>query len=261
MNVVINNVSVGFDVSGNDVFTSSTHIAEVFEKRHREVLRTIKALPKDNFTERNFALSKYMDITGRTLPMYQITRDGFSLLVMGFTGEQAYRWKIAFIEAFNMMEAELRRGSQSESVQTLIERAKSLPIKSYKDLREASAFVAFVAKVGGHAGKQAALEILGLETCELDATSDIDSWVRENIIYSTGAMGILQEFHRAYVADGGEREANSLAIAIRRVTGVRSSLKKLDGKTTRIYQGLALKREMKEREEEFFLSCSEFPNS
>ena len=108
--VVINDRSVEFEVVDNGVFTTSLSVAAVFEKRHDNIIAQIRALPSDNFTALNFKVSEYVDTTGRKLPMYKITRDGFSLLVMGFTGERAYRWKIEFIAAFNKMEAMMRRG-------------------------------------------------------------------------------------------------------------------------------------------------------
>ncbi|EPW1218430.1 Rha family transcriptional regulator [Campylobacter coli] len=77
-------------------------------KNHKNIIRKINEFPKDNFTKLNFELSKYIDSTGRILPCYKITRDAFSLLVMGFTGEKAYKWKIEFIKAFNEMEKRLR---------------------------------------------------------------------------------------------------------------------------------------------------------
>ena len=46
-------------------------------------------------------------IVNRKMPMYNLTRDGFSLLAMGFTGKTALQWKIAFIDAFNTMERTL----------------------------------------------------------------------------------------------------------------------------------------------------------
>jgi Rha family phage regulatory protein len=90
--------------------TTSLKVADYFGKRHDIVLRAIKNLdcPED-FRLRNFAESQY-DVktpTGgnKTLPMYTITRDGFALLAMGFTGREAMQWKIAYLEAFNKLEA------------------------------------------------------------------------------------------------------------------------------------------------------------
>ena len=92
------------------VTTTSLVVAEHFEKNHFDVLRAIRDLidevPHD-FTARNFAVSDYLDSSGRKLPMYRLGRDGFSLLAMGFTGKKALAWKIAYIEAFNAMEQAL----------------------------------------------------------------------------------------------------------------------------------------------------------
>ena len=86
----------------------STEVALRFQKRHTHILRDIERLrsilPK-SFTEPNFGLSKYTDATGRTLTAYLLTRDAFSLLVMGFTGKAAILWKLRYIEAFNSLEA------------------------------------------------------------------------------------------------------------------------------------------------------------
>ncbi|EMS8438302.1 Rha family transcriptional regulator [Campylobacter coli] len=105
---VINGVDVELEVVDNAVYTTSLSVAEVFNKNHKNIIRKINEFPKDNFTKLNFELSKYIDSTGRILPCYKITRYAFSLLVMGFTGEKAYKWKIEFIKAFNEMEKRLR---------------------------------------------------------------------------------------------------------------------------------------------------------
>nr|WP_315047613.1 Rha family transcriptional regulator [uncultured Campylobacter sp.] len=109
--VVINDQSVEFEVMDNGIFTTSLSVAAVFEKRHADIIAKISEFPADDFNERNFSLVKYQDQKGEFRPMYKMTRDGFSLLVMGFTGERAYRWKIEFIAAFNKMEAMIKRGN------------------------------------------------------------------------------------------------------------------------------------------------------
>nr|WP_252965707.1 Rha family transcriptional regulator [Shigella sonnei] len=63
------------------------------------------------FTEHNFVSSEYTDSTGRKLPMYQITKNGFVFLVMGFTGKKAAAFKEAYIAEFDRMEAELRQNN------------------------------------------------------------------------------------------------------------------------------------------------------
>ena len=88
--IVINGQNVEFEVVNSGVFTTSLSVANVFNKRHSDILAQIREFPTDDFTERNFPLSEYTDSTGRKLPCYNLTRDGFSLLVMGFTGQKTY---------------------------------------------------------------------------------------------------------------------------------------------------------------------------
>lgn len=93
------------------IITTTLRIAELFEKHHKNILRDVEKLkqqlPKE-FNELNFGRVDYTDTKGEKRPMYTLTRDAFSLLVMGFTGEKALQWKLKYIEAFNAMEKELR---------------------------------------------------------------------------------------------------------------------------------------------------------
>ncbi len=84
------------------IHTTSLIIAEVFEKRHDNVLQDIKKLEcSDEFRLLNFQERDYVDSRGKTQPMYIITRDGFSFLVMGYTGKKAAEFKEKFIKSFN----------------------------------------------------------------------------------------------------------------------------------------------------------------
>lgn len=94
--------------------TTSRKVAEIFEKKHCDILRAIRDLeiPED-YRERNFASSVYEQPNpsgGKPIqqPEYLITRDGFTILAMGFTGKKAMQFKIAYINAFNAMEEALR---------------------------------------------------------------------------------------------------------------------------------------------------------
>ena len=92
--------------------TTSREVAHYFRKRHDNVVRDIRSIMDncpEEFTALNFEVSNYLDQTGRSLPMYIIFRDGFTLLAMGYTGPEAMRFKLAYIEAFNRMEAELAK--------------------------------------------------------------------------------------------------------------------------------------------------------
>lgn len=92
--------------------TTSLEVAKIFGKRHDNVVRDICSIIDncpEKFTALNFEASNYLDNTGRSLPMFIIFKDGFTLLVMGYTGPEAMRFKLAYIEAFNALEAELQR--------------------------------------------------------------------------------------------------------------------------------------------------------
>lgn len=123
--VTINSVEVEFVVNDNEIFTNSLQVAEVFEKRHDNVIAQIRALPNDEFNALNFKAVKYTDKKGELRPCYNLTQDGFSLLVMGFTGEKAYKFKVAYINAFNEMKKALKSEPMDE-IDLLIHQAKIL---------------------------------------------------------------------------------------------------------------------------------------
>ena len=95
------------NIKNDEAVTTSLQVADVFGKRHTHVLDKIGQLinePKIGLVEM-FKKSTYTDAKGERRPMYYINRDGFSLLVMGFTGKKAIEWKLKYIEAFNQMES------------------------------------------------------------------------------------------------------------------------------------------------------------
>lgn len=93
-----------------NVLVSSRIVAEDFKKAHDKVCRDIDNLKTQSpilEVEKYFIESSYKSDRGRTYKEYLMNRDGFSLLVMGFTGKEALQWKLKYIEAFNRMEEEL----------------------------------------------------------------------------------------------------------------------------------------------------------
>ena len=99
------------DVTGTVPTTTSLQVAARFGKRHTHVLRALKTLLAeiDDEGQTNFGLAEYADEQGKMRPMYRITKDGLSLLAMGFTGKEALQWKLAYISAFNRMADTIRR--------------------------------------------------------------------------------------------------------------------------------------------------------
>jgi Rha family phage regulatory protein len=95
-------------------FTDSRDVAKKFKKEHKNVLRDIQNLGcSSDFSKLNFELSSYQTTQNKTLPCFHMSRDGFVILAMGFTGKEAMQWKEDYIEAFNMMEAALKDNTQS----------------------------------------------------------------------------------------------------------------------------------------------------
>lgn len=100
-------------------FTTSRSVADRFGKQHKNVIRDIEKLladiPDPEFSRLNFEPRTYVDGRGKTYPEYRLSHDGFAILAMGFTGVQALSWKVAFIQAFNALEAELRARIEREA--------------------------------------------------------------------------------------------------------------------------------------------------
>lgn len=101
-------------VYNHQLVTDSRQVAEHFEKQHQHVIRDIenlvnKAEEKDaSKIGRMFFETAMPDAYGRMKRVYLMNRDGFSLLVMGFTGQKALEWKLKFLEAFNAMEKAIK---------------------------------------------------------------------------------------------------------------------------------------------------------
>lgn len=101
---------------------TSLDVADTFGKQHDKVMRDIRELGcSDEFNIANFGDITYTDSRGRTQKAVVMTRDGFTLLVMGYTGELAMKFKEAYIKQFNAMEAALQG--------KLIEREKGIAVR------------------------------------------------------------------------------------------------------------------------------------
>jgi Rha family phage regulatory protein len=95
-------------VVDGEMMVNSMDVAKRFGKMHKNVLEAIKNLECDeDFSRLNFKPRDYINSRGRSYPSYDLTRDGFSFLCMGFTGKEAAHWKVQYIKAFNAMEREL----------------------------------------------------------------------------------------------------------------------------------------------------------
>lgn len=115
LEVIINNID-GVNV------VSSRDVANSFNKRHSDVIRSIEEKMEVNAILRSpnyFIESTYRDKSNRKSKEYLLTRDGFSFIVMGFTGAEADRWKIKYIEAFNNMEQQIKEQQTLAPIQEI----------------------------------------------------------------------------------------------------------------------------------------------
>lgn len=130
---------------------SSREVAGHFEKEHSKVLRSIEAIqenqPSQNWTG-YFISAEYKDLKGEMRKGYLLTRDGFTLLVMGFTGTKALEWKLKYIEAFNKMEKSVKQIPQRSSFGDLAalmkewrQWAKSMNMPPYMAMKELVKFL------------------------------------------------------------------------------------------------------------------------
>lgn len=132
-------------LKNDEAVCDSLRVAEKFGKRHADVIRAIDNLIKNDSTQncvQCFKNSTYKDETGKSNKMYVMNRDGFTFLVMGFTGKKANEWKWQYIKAFNQMESFIKekttktwvetrksgmltRKAETDTIQKLVEYAKS----------------------------------------------------------------------------------------------------------------------------------------
>ena len=114
-----------FADSNDTARADSRFVAQYFEKKHFHVLRDIEKITdtksglSEEFIYRNFKKSTYKDTSGKNNICYLMTRDGFTMLVMGYTGAKAMEYKERYIKRFNKME---------KFIQTLIETRKEYPL-------------------------------------------------------------------------------------------------------------------------------------
>jgi Rha family phage regulatory protein len=104
---------------GDELVTDSRAVAVAFGKKHKDVLRVIDRMRLSSrqiiaaHAERSFAPSSYVDVSGRSLPLYQMTAKGLSELAMGFNGDDAREVRIRFLNAFDVVSQRLVSAERS----------------------------------------------------------------------------------------------------------------------------------------------------
>lgn len=179
--------------------TSSLGIADKFEKRHADVLRSVAELEcSQDFRKRNFAFSTYRpEGQRRDYPYVEMSRDGFTFLVMGFTGKEAAAWKEKYIAAFNAMEAQVRSSSQidlsdpSQLVPLLTSYAQRTQIAEAKVTEMAPKAEAFdrLDTAEGNLTVRPASKVLGIPEHKFTKWLEVNRWA-----FRQGGKGALQAY-------------------------------------------------------------------
>lgn len=151
------------ELVNNEIVTSSRRVAEVFGKEHKDVLESVRnILTSENsyVKAENSALtgmfhkSTYKAGTGKDYPEYLMNRDGFSLLVMGFTGAKALEWKLKYISAFKAMEKQIKNATEKP-------RLNNPGNDAMTDIENTSATIERLFKVKHGMALAAAMEFVG----------------------------------------------------------------------------------------------------
>ena len=149
-----------FRGQNDQVLTTSLKVAEVFEKEHKHVLDAVRKLftAENSAVRQMFQESTYLNERNQSQPMFVMNRDGFTLLAMSFNGKKALEFKIAYIDAFNKMEAELKSQqtkqlsaaeSLLQSVQLLVAHERQLAILEHNQKNMQGAISSLYDKVYG----------------------------------------------------------------------------------------------------------------
>lgn len=129
---------------------SSRVVAKDFGKRHSHVCDAIRNLTAENSEVKNMMIKSTYVHRGNEYDEYLLTRDGFSLLVMGFTGKEALQWKLQYIEAFNKMEEQIKNQMNNTSNVPQLTQEKQLILELFDKRNNPAEFVLAVGNYGDY---------------------------------------------------------------------------------------------------------------
>lgn len=192
---------------GGVPMVDSVLVAKKFSKEHRDVLRALKNLDcSDDFKLRNFAQGTYV-VRNTEYPMYNMTRDGFTFLCMGFTGKEAAKWKEAYINAFNAMEKAIAKKDDSlewKQARLQIKHAR----RSFTDA--VSDFVKYATEQGSKSASMYYTNITKMEYAALELVEKgekVPSGFRDTLdIMDISFLQTAEQIARAALINGMERK-------------------------------------------------------
>lgn len=216
-------------VVNGEIVVSSMDVAKRFNKRHDNVILSIKNLEcSEEFSRRNFKERDYK-VRGRSYPSYDLTRDGFSFLCMGFTGKEAAKWKEQYIKAFNAMERELLK--DKDKLEWKQARVQSKVIR--KDITDTiQRFVEYATSQGS---KSAAMYYANITKMEykalglIEKSEKVDSNFRDTLnLMDLGFLIVAEQVAKQAIENGMERGSHYKDIyqfAKERVLGYADAIK------------------------------------
>lgn len=210
-------------ITDQKVLTTSLIVANSFEKQHKHVLRNIANIEcSDEFRRRNFAPSSYLNDQNKPQPMYQITRDGFTFLAMGFTGKKAAEFKEKFIAAFNTMEQALLEG-QADRKQIDINHSRGITNPHGLDIKYTLDLTKIVQQPNA-TGLKIMERLTGLQFSDIAeevSTNALDSggvstnvvtFSREYLVEDQGAWVEIEAIHNSYSDFCAAQDTRALAV-------------------------------------------------
>ncbi|MDL2266766.1 Rha family transcriptional regulator [Desulfovibrio sp. OttesenSCG-928-G15] len=144
-----NPVAVEYMPDGNTPAVTSLQLAEHFGIHHRNVLRDIRSVLRKIPQEwglLNFEQSEYLNAQNKEQPYYLLTRDGFTLLAMGYNSTRAIAWKLRYIAAFNALEAAVLEQAGREGYLAGAAKQREMITRGKKYRRNMARAVAYRAK-------------------------------------------------------------------------------------------------------------------
>lgn len=206
------------------IVTTSRNVAEVFRKQHKNVLKAIeKAINEveEDFGRLNFELSSYTNEQNKVQPEYIMTQDGWSFVVMGFTGKKASKFKQQYIKMFNKMREKLSTNPQQLSTPKNYIQALEALLISEKEKEKAQQTVAILThvkktytatEIAKELGLSSAQELNSMMERDRIQYKSNDTWVLYSPFTGLGYEHIKQEvldsgrivYHRKWTQRGRE---------------------------------------------------------
>jgi Rha family phage regulatory protein len=213
--------------------TTSRIVAQHFGRSHTHVLRNIKTLHENTadkgFTESNFGLSEYVDPSGRRLPEWQMTEDGFAALALAFTGVKATNLRVEFVKAFRRAVNQLKKIERNKlDPKWLLERQRTKDHLTMLNEVLVQSRARDGKQTAAHHFVNEARLVAHAMTGQLNAELDRSAM-------SAAELKILDKVVRActgYIVAGepfGVRKANARALAVNLIAGLPAPLQALNG--------------------------------